>query len=234
VPGRNGVLVGIQVRRESTAQQVANAIKEQLLRGEVAPGTRLSDQALAASLRVSRNSIREAMQILASEGLVQQNFHHGVTVADLDLDELADVYRVRRVLELAGVRAARSAGNPWLADLDAACRDMEIAADRGDMRAVLVADRRFHEAIVATLASRRISQFYKLVQTEIRLTRTWYGERVTPTVFYQRHEEIADALRNRQYARAEKLLSMMIDEGEARLRDQLLPRKATISATTGA
>jgi DNA-binding GntR family transcriptional regulator len=221
--------VGLRVRRESTAQQVASAIKEQLLGGEVAPGTRLSDQALAASLRVSRNSVREAMHILASEGLVQQNFHHGVTVADLDLDELADVYRVRRVLELAGVRAARSAGDSWLDDLQAAGRDMETAANRGDMRAVLMADRRFHEAIVGTLASRRLSQFYKLVQTEIRLTSTWYGERVTPVVFYRRHEEIADALRNRQYARAEKLLSVMIDEGEARLRDQLGPHKRQLS-----
>jgi DNA-binding GntR family transcriptional regulator len=204
-----------------------------LLSGEVAPGTRLSDQALAASLEVSRNTVREAMQILASEGLVQQNFHHGVTVADLDLDELADVYRVRRVLELAGVRAARSRRGAWLEELQSARREMEAAAERDDMRAVLVADRRFHESIVAILASRRISRFYQLVQTEIRLTRTWYGERRTPAVFYRRHAEIADALVNRQYARAEKLVSDLIDEGEARLRALLEPHKEPVDGARG-
>ncbi len=204
-----------------------------MLRGEVAPGTRLSDQALAASLQVSRNTVREAMQILGSEGLVQRNLHHGITVADLDLVELADVYRVRRVLELAGVRAAKGARNSWQQELESARDDMEIAAKRSDMRAVLVADRRFHEAIVAALGSRRLSQFYQLVQTEIRLTRTWYGERLVPAVFYRRHAEIADALTGRQYARAEKLMSNLIDEGEARLRALLEPRKESVSAARG-
>ena len=234
VSTHNGALPGLRVRRQSTAQHVATAIREQLLDGLVAPGTRLSDQALAASLQVSRNTVREAMQILTSEGLVQQNFHHGITVADLDLDELADVYRVRRVLELAGVRAAKTARTGWQQELQSAREDMEVAAQRGDMRAALVADRRFHEAIVATLASRRISQFYQIVQTEIRLTRTWYGERLSPTVFYRRHADIADALMNRQYPRAEKLVTDLIDDGEARLRALLEPHKESRSAAKGA
>jgi len=217
----NAPLPGLVVERVSSAQQVAAAIREQLLGGEVAPGTRLPDKTLAAALHVSRNTIREAMQILASEGLVRQNFHHGVTVAELDLEELADVYRVRRTLEPAAVRAAPTASGNWLEALRSACRDMGAAAERDDMGAVLVADRRFHEALVATLESRRLSRFYRTVQTEIRLTRSWYGERLPAPVFYQRHVEIADALGMADYERAELLVSTMIDEGEARLRDQL-------------
>src|SRR5436190_14527820 len=117
-------LVGLRVHRASSAQQVASAIRDQLLGGEVAPGTRLRDRALAASLEVSRNTVRDAMQILASEGLVRQNFHREVTVTELGLDELADAYRVRRRLEVAGVRAAAGATNGWLVELRAACHEM--------------------------------------------------------------------------------------------------------------
>lgn len=217
----DGALPGLSLQRASSAQQIAVAIREQLVRGEIAPGTRLRDQALASTLRVSRNTVREAMQILASEGLVRQDFHHGVTVAELDLEELADVYRVRRALELAGVRAAATASNGWLNELGLACREMAAAAELDDMHAVLNADRRFHEALVATLGSRRISRFYRTVQTEIRLTRAWYGERLLPPVFYRRHAAIADALECHDYIRAELLVGSLIDEGEARLRDQL-------------
>jgi DNA-binding GntR family transcriptional regulator len=217
----DGALPGLSFQRASSAQQIAVAIREQLVRGEIAPGTRLRDQALAMTLQVSRNTVREAMQILASEGLVRQNFHHGVTVAELDLEELADVYRVRRALELAGVRAAASARNGWLDQLRLACREMAAAAKQNDMHAVLNADRRFHEALVATLGSHRISRFYRTVQTEIRLTRAWYGERLPPPVFYRRHAAIADALECHDYIRAESLVGSLIDEGEARLRDQL-------------
>lgn len=218
---QDGALVTFRFQRASSAQQVAAALREQLLRGEVAPGTRLRDQVLAATLQVSRNTVREAMQILASEGLVRQNFHHGVTVAELDLEELADAYRVRRLLEVAGVRAAAGATNGWLEELRSACREMAAAADRGDMHDILIADRQFHEALVAPLASRRLSRFYRNVQTELRLTRAWYGERLAPPVFYSRHAKIAEALEAGDYARAEALVAALVDEGEMRLRTQL-------------
>lgn len=99
------------IYRVSTPQQVAAATKERLLRGEVAPGTRLEDHELALALRVSRHSVREAIQILASERLVRQNLHRGAIVMELGIDELADLYRARQALELAGVRAAPTVGD---------------------------------------------------------------------------------------------------------------------------
>lgn len=104
------LLAGRLVARESSSEQVANVIKEQLLLGQVPPGTRLSDRILAAELQVSRNTVRESMTIQAAEGLVVKNLHKGVVVADLDLEELRDVYRARRALEVAGVRAGGDAG----------------------------------------------------------------------------------------------------------------------------
>src|SRR5580704_14153433 len=107
------LLAGRVVTRASTSQQVADVIKEQLLLGQASPGTRLSDRIIATELQVSRNTVREAMTILAAEGLVMKNLHKGVVVADLDIEELRDVYQARRALELAGLRAASTADPQW-------------------------------------------------------------------------------------------------------------------------
>jgi DNA-binding GntR family transcriptional regulator len=215
------LLAGRSVIRASTSQQVADVIKEQLLLGQVSPGTRLSDRLLAGDLQVSRNTVREAMTILAAEGLVVKNLHKGVVVAELDLEELRDVYQARRALELAGLRAGSTAGPQWQQALDDALAAMQKAAAAGDVKALLDADRSFHEALVLPIGSKRVQGFYRKVQTEIRLTHAWSGEREDSGVFVRRHQRIGDAIRAADYVLAEKLLSDLIDAGEERLRRQL-------------
>jgi DNA-binding GntR family transcriptional regulator len=211
-------LSGLTLERTSTAQQVANAVRGQLLRGEVAPGARLRDEGIAAALGVSRNTVREAMQILAAEGLVRRNLHRGAVVSELTPEELADVYQARRVIEMAGIREARNASPNLVAELNATLREMADAVATGSLAQLLEADLRYHEAIVATVRSTRVSRFYRHVQTEIRLTRAWNGERLPPDAFFARHKEIVDALSAKEFDQAESLVGALIDEGEARIR----------------
>ena len=208
---------GLTLERTSTAHQVANAIREQLLRGEVAPGARLRDELIAASVGVSRNTVREAMQILASEGLVRRSLHRGAVVAELSTADLTDVYQARRVVELAGIRAAPEAPAEWLRSLHEILREMEHAVEAGSQSRLLDADVHFHEALVATVRSHRVSRFYRQIQTEIRLSRAWSGERPAPDVFFKRHKEIVDALDAGEFDRAESLVAHIIDDGEARV-----------------
>jgi DNA-binding GntR family transcriptional regulator len=208
----------VVLQRESTPQQVAQAIREQILRGEITPGARLRDDAIASALGVSRNSVREALQILASEGLVQRVLHRGAVVTELNLEELTDVYQARRAIELAGIRAARKAGPEWLETMHVLLREMKSAIDSGDLADMLEVDLRFHEAIVAAVGSRRVARFYRDIQTAIRLTRAWRGERPVPSVFYDRHLEVIEALDAKHFAQAESLVAGIIDDGEARIR----------------
>jgi DNA-binding GntR family transcriptional regulator len=221
-------LTGLTLERTSTAQQVANAIRDQLLRGEIAPGARLRDEAIAATLSVSRNTVREAMQILASEGLVRRSLHRGAVVSELNAKDLADVYQARRVIEIAGIRAVRSPTSINL--LKEILGDMRQAVALNSLPQLLEADVRYHEAIVAALRSQRVSQFYRHVQTEIRLTRAWNGERPAPDVFYARHKDVVDALEAGDFARAESLVATLIDDGEARLLHNAATRGGRVSA----
>jgi DNA-binding GntR family transcriptional regulator len=74
VPPSDSVL---QLRRESTAQQVASALRELIVTGGLPSGAHLREAALAQQLGVSRNTVREAVQILVSDGLVRREMHRG-------------------------------------------------------------------------------------------------------------------------------------------------------------
>ena len=92
------------LERMSTAQHVAESLREQLLRGDIPPGSRIPEEDVAADLQVSRNSVREGLQILVSEGLVHRSLHRGAVVSELTREQLSDVYQARRVIEVASIR----------------------------------------------------------------------------------------------------------------------------------
>lgn len=215
------------LERVSTAQQVADSLREQLLRGEYPPGSRIPEEDIAADLQVSRNSVREGLQILVSEGLVHRTMHRGAVVSDLDQEQLADVYQARRVIEIASLRTGMGDPDGWLDAVLDALQAMEAAVATSDLAALLDADRRFHEGIVAGSRSQRIRRFYRNLQTEIRLTRTWRGEREPSPVFFGRHKEVVEAIQARDARQAEKLLGRIIDDGEVRVRTSLQGSAAT-------
>jgi DNA-binding GntR family transcriptional regulator len=209
------------LNRMSTAEQVASTLREQLLERRFSPGSRLPEDEIAAAMQVSRNSVREGLQILAAEGLVQRSLHRGAVVSELDSAALADVYQARRIVEVGSLRAGASAPDSWLAGILAALRQMEGAAAADDLPELLKADRRFHESIVAGASSERIRRFYRNLQTEIRLTRSWQDEREPSPIFVARHREVAEAVQQGDLAGAERLLKEIIDAGEDRVRKSL-------------
>jgi DNA-binding GntR family transcriptional regulator len=213
---------GVALERESTAEQVAAAIRRQLLNGEVAPRTKLSDQTVASGLGVSRNTAREAMLILVAEGLLTRRLHKGVEVTELGLDDLNDVYQARRALELVALQFMEQAGDELTTELRERLAAMDEAAAADDTSALLDADRRFHEVIIRAIGSRRISRFYRLIQTEIRLTRAWYGARMAAPAFVARHREIVEAIEAGDFESGRELLTRLIDDGQERLRQQLV------------
>jgi DNA-binding transcriptional regulator YhcF (GntR family) len=91
--------------RTTTARRVAETLRDHILSGRLAPGTPLRETQLSASLGVSRNTLREALRGLAEQGLVTHRPHHGVVVTDLTEDDVADLYRLRSVVELAALPA---------------------------------------------------------------------------------------------------------------------------------
>jgi DNA-binding GntR family transcriptional regulator len=92
--------------RESLAKQAAARLRDEILSGAAPPGERLVVRDLVERWGVSHIPIREALRELEAESLVESRPRHGVVVAGVDIDELADLYRLRRLLEVDAVRRA--------------------------------------------------------------------------------------------------------------------------------
>src|ERR1700712_3651377 len=93
--------------RSLSPQQLSSAIRQQVLTGELQPGQRLTEEALAADFGTSRIPVREALRLLEGEGFVRVQPYYGTFVVELSDEEAADLLEIRGVLEpLAARRAA--------------------------------------------------------------------------------------------------------------------------------
>ncbi len=123
---------------------------EAIATGHLRPGERVVETALAERLGVSRVPTREALKVLAAQGILAGERHRGYRVAEFGPQTIAKVLEVRVMLETFLLRdaiAAWRAGQGSPAGLDAALLGMEAAAHLGDARASLRADLEFHRAI---------------------------------------------------------------------------------------
>ena len=161
-------LSGLSIHRVSTADQVASLMRERILRGELKPGTSLREVAIAATIGVSRNTLREALRILIQEGLVRHTVHRGITVTQLSAESASDIYRVRRLLEAAAVERSRPS-RPRLDVLAAAVDRLEKAAAEHDWPTLVEADMEFHCALVSLLGSERLDAFFRNMLAELRM-----------------------------------------------------------------
>jgi DNA-binding GntR family transcriptional regulator len=166
----------LTLRRSSTAQQVAEGLADAIMRGELAPGSPIKESALASSLGISRNTVREAVRILEVGGMVRYTLHHGFAVVDPSQDDLLELYRARLALEISAVRVPRTSEE--LAPARAALEALMKAYETKDAAEIAARDLDFHAAIVGMLNSKRIDAFYAQLAKELRyLLRVLFVER---------------------------------------------------------
>src|SRR4051794_39828315 len=94
----------LHLELSSTVDRVADELRRAVFDGELESGTPLREVALAESLGVSRQTVREALGVLVAEGLATREPNRGVSVSSPDPDSVRDICRARWVLEGAGVR----------------------------------------------------------------------------------------------------------------------------------
>ncbi len=187
-----------RVEHSTTGAQVERVLRESILDGRLAPGTHLREQQLAQSLGVSRNTLREALRSLAEHGLVTHHPHRGVVVTDLTAEDVADLFRLRLVLEQAGLAALDDEG---IARLRASTDAFGDALARGDAVEALEHDFEFHRIVVAALRSDRLSAAHERAQRELRIALLQLDRDYEPPQVDE-HRAIVDALPNGDAAAA--------------------------------
>jgi DNA-binding GntR family transcriptional regulator len=152
----------------TTHVPLADVLRERIIDGDFAPGSRLSESALAEQLEVSRNTLREAFRVLAEQGLIEHVPHRGVSVAAPGIADVIDIYRARRVIECTALRQSEPE-HPAVQLMRDSLADAEEHLPSEDWRRVGSANMAFHDAIVALADSPRLARTYRDVAAELRL-----------------------------------------------------------------
>ncbi|WP_199547970.1 GntR family transcriptional regulator [Streptomyces sp. N35] len=203
--------------RTSTAERVADILRGRIADGYFPPGERLSEEAIGAALKVSRNTLREAFRLLTHERLLVHELNRGVFVRVLTVEDVEDIYRTRHLVECAVVRGL---GKPpyTLDGLRTAVEEGRRAAGAEDWTGVGTANIRFHSELVALAGSARTDELMRSVFAELRLAFHLVDDpHRLHEPYLGRNAELLDTLDAGGRAAAEKLLAGYLDDSRKRV-----------------
>ncbi|MFD0068247.1 GntR family transcriptional regulator [Streptomyces sp. NPDC056910] len=176
--------------------QAAAQIRGLIIEGVLLPGQKIRQVDLADRIGVSRSPLREALRTLESEGAVTYELNRGYVVARLTPADLAEIYRMRELLESELLRSIVKPDKATLDMLGQYNDEMIAAVRRGDIAGVLRANREFHFAIFGLSP---MSQYKREIQRLWQLSEGyliwWWQLPDVTTRISQEHKQIIRALR---------------------------------------
>ncbi|HEY0270989.1 MAG TPA: GntR family transcriptional regulator [Sphingomonas sp.] len=159
---KNGEWSHIGRTRQSLNNVVADALREAILSGQFKPGDRLPEPQLADMFGVSRNPIREALQVLSNEGLVEISPRKGARVPLMTHEELAETIELRAELEGISARnATRHCDTDTRNELETLLRAGDAALAALDKDGLEAANNRFHQELGKAGRNRYLAEFMR-------------------------------------------------------------------------
>jgi DNA-binding GntR family transcriptional regulator len=217
---REGAVDQLEVLRTSTLQSVLEKeLEKAVLSGELAPGGRVNENALAARFGISRGPIREALRALEASGLVHSIPNRGFFVRRLDLDEAVHIYDVRAVLfGLAGETLANIATEQVVAGLNRYIADMEQAAEARDFDAYYPLNLAFHRYIIESTGNPVLAGLYLDLVKQMHLFRARsLGPGGGLAVSNAEHREMVEAVMRRDPRAAREAFTAHVTRAKRRL-----------------
>jgi DNA-binding GntR family transcriptional regulator len=196
-------------------EEVAEQLRSRILGHEMAPGSWIDEQALCAHFGISRTPLREALKVLASEGLVTMKLRRGAYVTETSARDLAEVFHLLALLESdAAAVVARNASDRELAELAALHQGLEDTV--GDRTAFFQANEQFHWRLLQMADNRWREQLVADLRRVMKLNRhhsLLKEGRLAASLNEHRH--LMKALLMRDPVQAQALMSQHIHNGQA-------------------
>lgn len=222
----------ISIPRAALHEQVAQRLRQMLVEGRIAPGAKLNERELSELLQVSRTPLREAIKMLAAEGLVELVPNRGAIAVSLTEDDVRNTFEVMAGLEgLSGELAAQRITDAELAEIQALQFEMLAAYTRRDLSAYYALNARIHRAINAAARNPVLATVYNQVNARLQALRfrsNQDGEKWKNAV--QEHERMIEALVARDGAALREVLAAHLRNK----RDVVLEQLRAARADSGA
>lgn len=209
------------------AERVYNAILDAICDGQLAPGERLAQEQLAATLNVSRQPVLQALLLLRKQGFVCEAGRRGLVVAPLDPDFVMRLYEVRSVLDGLACRAAAQRQPAEAGRRGPALVETGRAAARSRSVARMIeADMRFHLFLYELSGNTLIAETASLHWQHIRRVMGTYLQRAAaPEAIWDEHEAILAAVTAGDGERAERLARVHADGSALKVRTALMDER---------
>ena len=204
----------LQLPSTALYEQVAERLRARIMAHTMAPGSWIDEQALATEYGISRTPLREAIKVLAAEGLVTMKLRRGAYVTEVSERDLAEVFHLLSLLECDAVAVvAEQATDAQLADLAVLHEQLERAIRDAD--AFFAENERFHTRLLEIADNRWRNQMVADLRQVMKLNRhhsLLKEGRLEASL--QEHREIMAALQSRDAKKAQKLMRLHMAQGQ--------------------
>ncbi|MSP13159.1 MAG: GntR family transcriptional regulator [Chloroflexi bacterium] len=199
---------------ETIATRVFRQLQKAIYAGQLKPGERLVEANLAEALQVSRASVREALYLLQSKGLVTTRHRRGTYVIELSDADIRDIYSLRILLETYAVRlAAEVVTDEDIEHLQKLIDDLREVAKLRKHEQIVDLDLRFHLEICRFARNKRLLDTWRSMESALRaFLLLKYGLYDDSPEIANSHQPLIDALRQRDPDKAEAVLRSHISE----------------------
>lgn len=203
----------IEIARVALHEQVAGRLRTMLIEGQIAPGAKLNERVLSEQLRVSRTPLREAIKLLAMEGLVDLLPNRGAVAVKLTQQDVLHIFEVLAGLEaLAGELAARRITDAELTEIRAVHFEMTACFMRRDLSNYYRLNAIIHDAINAAAKNPVLTSAYRHINARVQSLRFRTNQNEAKwRLAMKEHDRMLDALEQRDGAALRRVLAEHLD-----------------------
>lgn len=218
----------LHIENKPLRERVLDVLREAIVSGEFKPGQPLVEMEIAAQLGISRAPLREALQFLSHEGLVEVTPYRGTVVKPLTRTDIEELYSLRCVLETFALQRLIAQNDPANVDQLRTCyEEMLMAAKAGDRKLVNNIDRQFHDMLIELSQHSLLAATWNTVSLRVRQVmalRNRKNRDITQIAY--NHLPIIDAIAQHNESEAMRLIKEHISSAGdliAELWDEELP-----------
>lgn len=197
----------------STAPQVYDWLLDAILRGELPPGTRLSETEIANQVGVSRQPVREAFIRLTADGLAEVRPQRGTYIRRISVSAVLSARLIREAVESDLIRMlAEQADDRLLARLDQEIEEQSVAVARNDAETFVRLDDRFHRLLAVAAGQEAVWEVLEGLKSQMNRLRYITARTFDIQKLIGQHAEIVEGLRNHDPGLAEAAMRRHLRE----------------------
>ncbi|EAV40482.1 DNA-binding GntR family transcriptional regulator [Labrenzia sp. MBR-25] len=215
------------LRRKSLHEELAESLRELIVSGELKPGEKVPEKDLCEMFSVSRTPLREALKVMAADGLVYLEPNRGAWVTPITVEDIEEVFPVMGALEaLSGELACQNITDAEIAHVRSLHEKMVREYEAGNLADYFHINQEIHEAILAAARNKTLSTQYMSLATRVRRAR--YVANMTAERWKQateEHELILNCLEARDGARLAEILKDHLKNKLETVKDWLISQE---------